>query len=100
MEHAKLFEVRGRQVLAYLDHDENADNLLVTRFRVWSEAVDGPVSFTPTINSDEPLSEKAVETWEAMVLKTFPQLTAERVEAALDRAGLFDLLDKMEAADG
>ena len=96
MEHAKIFTVRGRQVLAYLDHDEDQDNLLVMRLRLWSEKIGGPVQAALTVNTSEQLNEKFVELWEQGVRESFETLTADKVNEVLEKMGVWDALARVE----
>jgi hypothetical protein len=96
-EHAKLFEVRGQQVLAYLDHDAENDNLLVLRFRLWCDAVDGPLQLAATINSEEALPEETVELWEKNTQAAFENLTVDKVEEVLTKMNLWKLLRQLSA---
>lgn len=96
--HAKLFEVRGRQVLAYLDHDEEQDNLLVMRLRLWSDTIEGPIEAGLTISSEEPLSEKAAELWEKRTFEGFDSLTADKVDEILDKMSVWSAVARVEGS--
>lgn len=95
-EHAKLFEVRGQQVLAFLDHDEDHDNLLVMRLRLWNDQIDGPITFAATISSEASLSEATVSLWEKNTREGFANLDATKVDAAIEAARVWDLLSKLD----
>jgi hypothetical protein len=92
--HARLFDINGYQILAYLDHDEN--DVLFVAFRAWADGIVGPIEFSIKLQFD--VGEKAVELWEAAQREIMADMTEDRCRAALEKAGFFDLISRMSRA--
>jgi hypothetical protein len=94
--HARLFAIEGRQVLAYLDQEDDAEGLII-RFRVWGDAPIGPVEYSITLSGS--ISDDGVRNWDSATLRMLADMTEERCRAALDKAGLFRLLETMSVGN-
>lgn len=91
--HARIFDIDGRQVLVYLDEDDEANGLII-RFRVWGHRPMGPVEYSITLSGI--VSDAAADTWDDATLTMLANMTEDRCRAALEKAGLFRLLDTMK----
>lgn len=86
--HARLFDIDGRQVLAYLDHDDN-DQLFLA-FRLWGVDPVGPVEWG--IHLPDGASENAVRIWEDGQRQMLADLTEDRCRMVIEKAGILSLM--------
>lgn len=83
-EHAKLFTVKGRQVLAYLYRDD--EDALVVALQLWCAASDEQIRAAVRTESDED------------ALLYFASLDADTIAQSLTAIGLTEQLERIESA--
>ena len=87
--HAKIFEVRGRQVLAHLIQVDGYNGL---QLKMWIDEIDGPLDVT--LNPNSGTTDEARDEMEEAFMESFADLDEEKVSNFLEAYQVWDIVDQ------